>query len=270
VETSEGTAWYPCVIIATGKFGNPIIPYIEGQETFEGRLMHSQAFRDPEAHRGERVLIAGNGPSGVDIAVALAGVAARPVLLSIRSDLLIARRYPYGLPDGYWRVLLRWLPERISKPLNQHISWHPHRDVGVLGVKRGRNRVEREGTSAPVRGRELIDAVKRGEVRTVAGLSRLYGRCAILNDTSQHEVDTVILATGYRPVLNYLDIPFETDRDGWPLRDTSENPEGMEVAGYPGLYLVGRFYQGNGPIYNMQVEARMAVAQIQRRLAEQA
>ena len=65
----------------------------------------------------------------------------------------------------------------------------------------------------------------------------------MLMDGSEHEVDTVIMCTGYRPVLDYLDIDYETDRDGWMLRS---DPRGTEIAGYPGLFLVGRYYRGLG------------------------
>jgi putative flavoprotein involved in K+ transport len=262
VESSEGMAWYPCVIVATGKFGNPIMPHIPGQEDFQGRLMHAGEFHDARDFANARVLIAGCGPSGSDIAVALADVASPPVLLGIRRDIVIARRYPYGLPDTLWRVLFGWLPQRIAKPLLNVLTYQSYADLDACGLPTAPNRDNRQGTSAPVRGPELVEAIKAGKVQGVRGLTRLEPRVAILDDDSRHEVDTVILATGYRPVVNYLDFPFETDKDGWPVRG-----EGQEAAGYPGLYLVGRFYQGLGPLYNAKREAETAVQQIQSRLA---
>ena len=59
------------MIIASGRFGNPYLPQIPGAETFEGRYMHARDFTAPEPFAGQRVLVVGNGPSGVDIAAAL-------------------------------------------------------------------------------------------------------------------------------------------------------------------------------------------------------
>src|SRR5690606_31851432 len=89
----------------------------------------------------------------------------------------------------------------------------------------------------------------------------------VLNDGSRHEVDTVIMATGYRPVLyQYFDYDGERDNFDWPVRDFSQHPNGREVKGYPGLYLVGVFYQGRGAMYNFSVEAEIAAQQIAERL----
>ncbi len=262
VESSEGVAHYPAVMIATGKFSNPIAPQIPGLDSFTGAAIHAHQFRDPADYAGQRVLVVGNGPSGADIAVALTETAALPVLLSIRSDILVARRYPFGLPTDVWRVLTGWMPERYRRPLLNFLSYQSYPNMAQYGLKTGRNREDRLGTSAPVRGPELIDAIRAGKLKAVAGLERVDGPCAELADGSRHAVDLIVLATGYRPAVGYLDFPFDTDRDGWPVRD-----QGQEVAGYPGLYIVGRFYQGRGPLYNIKEEAGIAVQQIQKRLA---
>lgn len=261
VESSEGVAHYPCVILATGKFSNPVIPPLPGLDSFEGRLLHANAFRNPDDFAGLRVLVAGAGPSGVDIAVALTDTAALPVLLAIRHDILIARRYPFGLPDSAWKFILAPLPERIREPLHNYIGYQTYRELEKYGLRSAPNRTDRQGTSAPVRGPELFNAVKAGKIKPVEGLARLEGRVAVLDDDSRYEVDAVIMATGYQAAVGYLDITFEKDKDGWPVRD-----EGQEVAGYPGLYIVGRFYQGLGPLHNMKSEAQITVQQIQRRL----
>lgn len=65
-----------------------------------------------------------------------------------------------------------------------------------------------------------------------------------------------------------MDIAYECDEEGWPLRDLTAHPNGREVKGYPGLYLVGVFYKGKGAMYNFNVEAAIAVQQIKARLAQ--
>ena len=264
VETSQGTQTYPNVIIASGRFGNPYLPHIPGVETFHGRYLHASQFTAPEAFAGQRVLVVGNGPSGVDIAVALVGVAAQPVLLAIRSDIIIVRQYPYGLPSTAWVLIAGLLPKRWRKPFINKVNYQTYADLGDLDLPLAPNRDDRIGTSAPARGRELMDAIRAKTIKAMAGLERFEGRCAVLMDGTSIEVDAVIMSTGYRPVLDYLDIQYETDKEGWPVRS---DPRGTQIAGYPGLYLVGRYYRGLGPLSNIRHEARVTVEAIKARLA---
>jgi hypothetical protein len=134
------------------------------------------------------------------------------------------------------------------------------------GLKFAPNRVDRAGSSAPLRGRELIDAIKAGKVLPVPALVRLHERCADLANGSSVPADVVILCTGYRPAIGYLDFPYEVDRDGW-LKRISDNIEDSvtEVAHYPGLYQVGRYYRGLGPLHNIRAEAKDAALRIRAR-----
>ncbi len=262
VETSEGSGWYPCVIIATGKYGQPILPPIPGLHDFKGQVLHAQQFHSADDFRGQRVLVIGNGPTGVDVSILLSSTAKSPVRLSVRNDMVVARRYPYGLPETLWRVILSPLPERIREKVRNRISYQTYPELRDYGVPLAPNRTDRKGTGAPYRGPELLDALKTGNLKIVPGVDHFDAGGVLLTDGNRYELDTVLVATGYRPVVSYLDLPFETDVDGWPVRD-----EGQEVAGAPGLYIVGRFYQGLGPLWNMKVESKVAVKQIQARLA---
>ena len=113
VETSIGSAWFPAVIVASGRFGKPYIPEIPGIDTTPCEVLNARDFSDAAPFVGKRVLVVGNGPSGVDIALELVAAARVPVYLSIRSDIVVARRYPYGLPDSMWNLMARaFVPRR--------------------------------------------------------------------------------------------------------------------------------------------------------------
>jgi cation diffusion facilitator CzcD-associated flavoprotein CzcO len=268
VESSEGIDDYPVVVLATGRFSKPYLPVIPGIESFTGRLLHAHDVRDPSAFRGQRVLVIGAGPSGGDLAAAIADCAATPVLLSIRSDLVLARKYPFGVPHSIWQLMIGVLPTPMRKPLLNALVYRGYPGMHRLPITFAPNREDRIGTSAPIRGRELYDALKHGRVNGVKGVARFSERCVELTDGSQHEIDTAILSTGYRVALDYLDIPFEKDHDGFPVRalDPIYGDQGMQVAGYPGLFWVGRYYRGKGALRNFRYEARIAAAQIARYL----
>ncbi|CAF4050859.1 unnamed protein product [Adineta steineri] len=73
------------VIIATGHFSTPSTPYIDGIETFLGRLLHSHDFRFAHDFRDKTVLLIGNGFSGEDIALQLFKYGSKSILISYRT-----------------------------------------------------------------------------------------------------------------------------------------------------------------------------------------
>ncbi|CAB3245991.1 unnamed protein product [Arctia plantaginis] len=67
------------VVVASGEYNNPYIPHFEGQELYKGKVMHSHAYKDVEDYRGQRVLVIGGGPSGIDLGTQLANVTSKLV-----------------------------------------------------------------------------------------------------------------------------------------------------------------------------------------------
>jgi cation diffusion facilitator CzcD-associated flavoprotein CzcO len=277
VETNHWSEEFSAVIIASGRFGNPQLPPVPGLDTFTGRVLHASQYHGVEGFEGQQVIAVGAGPSGADIAVELATAAAHPVLYSVRHDIVLARRHPFGIPETAWKILIDPLPKQLRKWLTDRILYMGYRDVSGHGLTFAPNREDRRGTGAPVRGPELIAAIRSGGVRPVVGVRALrpsarpgFG-CVELDDGSEYEVNAIIFGTGYRPTLSFLDFPFSVDKDGWPLRAGDDGSQtfyergATEVAGYPGLYLVGRFYRGLGPLHNIRSESADAV----RRIADQ-
>jgi putative flavoprotein involved in K+ transport len=258
VESSEGSAIYPAVISATGRFNNPIDPNIPGLDTFKGTVIHSNQFHSPAPFAGRRVLVVGCGRSGTDIAMAI-GEISPPALLAIRGGINVLPHYPLRLPRQLWMAIAERLPASLTRRLEN----------GIAGVHYGSldSPAGHMHETVAYRGPELIHAVRSGWVKPVAEPVSFDGRCVELTDGTRVDVDAVVLATGYYPALSrYLDITYETDHEGWPLRNLDDHPNGREVAGYPGLYLVGVDYDGRGGLHNSGVEARIAVEQIKNRL----
>ena len=55
------------VVVASGHFSVPNVPYFEGFETFQGRVLHSHDFRDATEFKGKDVLVVGRRYSAEDI-----------------------------------------------------------------------------------------------------------------------------------------------------------------------------------------------------------
>ncbi len=63
-ETSEE---FDHVVVATGHFSTPNVPYFEGFETFNGRVLHAHDFRDAMEFKDKDILIIGTSYSAEDI-----------------------------------------------------------------------------------------------------------------------------------------------------------------------------------------------------------
>ena len=57
------------VVVATGHFSTPNVPYFDGLEKFPGRVMHSHDFRSADEFKGKHVLVIGGSYSAEDIGI---------------------------------------------------------------------------------------------------------------------------------------------------------------------------------------------------------
>ncbi|CAH1119715.1 unnamed protein product [Phaedon cochleariae] len=59
---------FDSIMICVGNYSDPIVPKLPGKNKFNGSIIHSHDFRNLNPYKNKRVLIVGNGPSGLDIA----------------------------------------------------------------------------------------------------------------------------------------------------------------------------------------------------------
>ena len=64
---TESCEHYDHVIVATGHFSTPHVPYYTGFESFNGRILHAHDFRDARESAGKDILILGTSFSAEDI-----------------------------------------------------------------------------------------------------------------------------------------------------------------------------------------------------------
>ncbi|MGB8314404.1 MAG: NAD(P)/FAD-dependent oxidoreductase [Aestuariivirga sp.] len=73
------------VIVASGHFSTPQVPFFEGINTFNGRVMHAHDFRDALEFKGKDILIVGRSYSAEDIGSQCWKYGARSVTATYRS-----------------------------------------------------------------------------------------------------------------------------------------------------------------------------------------
>lgn len=97
------TDTFDAVVVANGHYSTPYIPDIKGMrefnEAYPGVISHSKQYRTPQPFKDKKVIVVGNGPSGVDIALQINTECRKPALLSVRHPTLPERLAHAGCED---------------------------------------------------------------------------------------------------------------------------------------------------------------------------
>jgi trimethylamine monooxygenase len=94
------------VVVATGHFSTPNVPYFEGLEQFPGRVLHAHDFRDACEFEGKDLLLVGSSYSAEDIGTQCYKYGAKSVTFSYRSQ-----------PMGF-----DWPESFTERPLLTHVE----------------------------------------------------------------------------------------------------------------------------------------------------
>jgi putative flavoprotein involved in K+ transport len=153
--------------------------------------MHAVEYREPTAFADQRIVVVGAGNSAVQIAVELAQAA--EVTLATRKPVRYGPQRPFGRDVHFWLAAsgLDALP------------------IGVLAKHPFRQPVLDTGT--------YRDAVRSGRPDRRPMFARAEDNSVVWQDGRRERVDTILLATGYRPNVDCLAPLGPLDGDGTPL-----------------------------------------------------
>ncbi len=166
------------IVAASGSFSNPYRPIFPGEETFTGELLHVADYRNPSPYAAKRVVVVGAGDSAAQVANELAPLATAT----------IATRHP-----------LRFIPQRLDG-----------KDVHYWLRKTGFDTLPAIWLRKITGGSVVTDSVgfertlNEGRVDRRPMFAALDGGRVVWSDGQREPVDAIILATGYRPSLDYL------------------------------------------------------------------
>ena len=199
------------IVAASGSFSKPYRPGLRAEAAFTGCLLHVAEYRNPAAYEGMRVVVVGAGDSAAQVANELAPVA----------GVTIAARHP-----------LRFIPQRIAG-----------RDVHYWLRETGFDSLPAAWLAKLGGGSLITDSVglrqsladRLLDVRPM--FIGLDGDEVVWSDGERERVDAIILATGYRPSLDYLRELGALDLFSEPL-----HVGGISTT-HPGLVYVGLEYQ---------------------------
>jgi len=208
VETSEGTYATRALINATGTWDRPFWPRFPGQETFDGRQLHTAQYPGPDAFAGQRVVVVGGGTSAVQHLMEIAEVAADTTWVTRRPPLF--REDPFDQQHGRNAVAL--VEQRVRQGLP------PQSVVSVTGLPM---------TEAMQRARE------RGILDRLPLFDRITPDGVRWTDGPAIAADSILYATGFRAAIDHL-APLKLREPGGGIRI-----EGTRALRDPRVHLVG-------------------------------
>ena len=205
------------VVVASGAYHHPLVPGFAAELDPGILQLHSSGYRHPAQLQEGGVLVVGAANSGAEIAVELSGA----------HRTWLSGRHPGSEPTRAGSRLDRLLTPPFWFFISQVLT------VDTPIGRKLRPKLMGAGTPlARVRRRDIAAAGIERVPRTAGARDGL----PVLEDGRALEVANVVWCTGYRPDFSWIDLPIQGD-DGQPRHDRGV------VAGQPGLYFVGLFFQ---------------------------
>ena len=122
---------YDAVIVANGHYTVPLLPDIKGikkwNEANPGVISHTKYYRRPGPFIDKKVLIVGNAASGTDIASQIGAISKNPLLMSQRSESVMAIVASYKeivpeiaefLPQSHGQRAVRFTDGRVEEDVD--------------------------------------------------------------------------------------------------------------------------------------------------------
>ena len=242
--------------MASGHHDVPRMPEYPGR--FAGEIIHSRAYKSPRQVRDKRVLVVGCGNSATDI-VSDAVHGSSRVVMSLRRGYWFVPKFMLGFPT---HDVVSWveffpLPRLVKRWLFQASLW-------VLQGPPSRYQLPDPDYSIdqahPTMSDEIPRLAAHGRIAIKPEIAGYDGNRVLFTDGTAETVDMIVFATGYEPVVPFLDESLMYDAEGrsrFYLRVL--HPE------YDGLFAAG-LVQANGSMwriadYQGQLIANLIVAE---------
>jgi acyl transferase domain-containing protein/acyl carrier protein len=185
------------VAMCHGMFWTHQLPAISGLKSFPGESFHSGQYYDNSIFKGKRVLVIGNGVSGMDIAEEASEVA-QSVSWSMRSLKLILPRMVGFVPNDCQSVASLLLPsnrprqlERLRRSMPEYFRLYE--DSGLLPSSQD---LERNPTIQI--NDNVVRLVAEGKVNVYPEVESFEGKTCRFANHASAEVDIVVFCTGYK------------------------------------------------------------------------
>lgn len=244
---------YDGVVIASGRFRRPAP--VGDLGAFGGDAVHAFDYPGADAYRGRRVLVYGNGVSGLEIASDLAAVT--DVVSAFRKPRYVIQKVVDGVPsDWQWYTAAGALERRLL-PRDELSRTLRERVLRVAGHPSDRGAPEPD-PNILVAGLSLcqdyLAQVESGRIVCRPAIATITGNEARFTDGTTEVVDAAVWATGYDLHLPYLDADvWDVVGPGLALHQRTLHPD------LPGFGFVGQFLTQGPYLPLLELQARWIV-----------
>jgi putative flavoprotein involved in K+ transport len=242
IQSSKGTFEALAIVAASGSFSRPNLPDYPNQADFEGTIIHSSQYKNPDAFRDKRVIVVGAGNSAIQIGVELGQYSKTSI--ANQSPIQFRQQVTYGKDLHFW---LKWTG----------IDYFPY----MLWTKFIQKTLLKVGVLDTGKYQAAIRAGQPDERRIFKAFTKTG---VIWEDGSEEAVDAVIYATGFSPNLPYLAGLGALDEAGNPLHLLGASTT------IDGLYYLGLSNQvsiGSATLRGVGRDGRIIISRINRYLA---
>ncbi len=203
LETGEQRL-YNKLIVANGHNWDYHLPIHPGE--FNGEIIHSGHYKQPDILRNKRVLVVGGGNSGCDIAVE-SSHNAELTALSLRRGYHVIPKFFHGTPIDVCGNRLHWarIPLWLRRFLSKIVFFF------LLGTRTGTGLPKPDHKlfeSHPTVTSQLYYSLRHGDLSIRPDVEQLCGDKVRFVDGSEESFDMIIYATGY-----HLSFPFMDDEE---------------------------------------------------------
>ena len=263
VDATSGQIRTRFLVAAPGALSEPGVPDVPGMEKFSGKVFHSAQWDHSHDLRGRKVAIIGTGASAIQIVPEIVDTVDQltvfqrtPAWVVPRIDRTISplERAVYRRVPGVHRLVRKmvWAYREFYVAMMAHNpKLLPIAKTVALAQLRVqvkdkdlRRRLTPDyqiGCKRMLLTNKWFPALQRPNVTVTGALSRLTENGAVDADGREHEVDTVIFATGFTPTEPPI-AKAVTGRDGRTLAETWQGSprayRGVEVHGFPNLFFL--------------------------------
>ncbi|KNA08247.1 hypothetical protein SOVF_164030 [Spinacia oleracea] len=231
---------YVCrwLVVATGENAECVVPDIDGLANFNGKVIHSSEYKSGESYRGKKVLVVGCGNSGMEVSLDLSNHNAQPTVVCRSSVHILPREIMGRSTFELAMLLMKWIPLWLVDKILLFFAWFLLGDMQKYGLKRpniGPLELKNKQGKTPVLDIGALAKIRSGDIKVVSGIKSFNANSVELIDGETVEVDSVILATGYRSnVPSWLQEGEFFNKNGFP-----KTPFPSAWKGKSGLYAVG-------------------------------
>ena len=237
VDTEAGTSYdAQNVIVATGINRIPKLPTWEGQDQFEGQIIHAKSYKNAKPYKGRKVLIVGMGNTGAEIALHFARQGDKPHV-SLRGPVHFLPRDINGRPTQLTALMLAKIPFGLGDSLGSFIRKIVVGDLSKYGIstpKLSPTKQLKVTGRTPVVDIGTLEQIKKRNITILPDIERFGVREVQFTNGETKPFDLVILATGYYAQIDdFMDDAADfVNKDGLPSQAVFDST-------HRGLYFVG-------------------------------